>query len=302
MYQVFKQQYIFISISGVSHNVTHFVGHTKVGLSIGSHCKTEHSLICFRYLNDVGDHHLRKANETIQLVNCEISHNTEEAILVNAPYWDVYSSNISEITFMINNSLITDNGRGIHQFSRDLRSSNNLFHWILQDNSIERNNAGGFDVSLPYVWQYNENFTHSLYLANNTWRSNEKFAFVVDGHFAQFNLTKNVFSDNQCKSGLISIRGMEKKMKIDRNRIERNTGTFMIEFRADSQSEILGEVEAKMFENEIKNNRFRSGFTKGFHQVYNTPSFVVGFHGIQKVSVNRNLFGNNALDYELLAG
>lgn len=37
-------------------------------------------------------------------------------------------------------------------------------------------------------------------------------------------------------------------------------------------------------------------------QVYNTPSCVIGFHGIQKVNVNRNLFGNNGLDYELVAG
>jgi hypothetical protein len=37
-------------------------------------------------------------------------------------------------------------------------------------------------------------------------------------------------------------------------------------------------------------------------QVYNKPSCVIGFHGIQKVNVNRNLFGNNILDYELVAG
>uniref|UniRef100_A0A1V1FT29 Putative CTL17 isoform B n=1 Tax=Reticulitermes speratus TaxID=60591 RepID=A0A1V1FT29_9NEOP len=255
-----------------------------------------------RYLNEIGDHFLRKSNESIQLFGCDISYNTEEAVFVHSPFWDVHYSNISEITVMINNSLITDNGRGIFQFSRDLRSSNNLFHWILQDNSIERNKGGGFDVSLPYVWQYNENFTHSLYLKNNTWRNNKQFGFVIDGHFAQLNLTHNTFEDNQCKSGLISIRGMEKRMRIAYNHIRKNTGVYMVEFRADSQSEILGEVDARFYENEVKDNHFRTGVTRGFHQVYNTPSYVIGFHGIQKVNVNRNLFGNNGLDYELVAG
>lgn len=97
-----------------------------------------------------------------------------------------------------------------------MRSSNNLFHWILFDNSIERNNGGGFDVSLPYVWQYNENYTHTFFLSNNTWRDNRNFGFVIDGHFAALNLTKNIFDSNQCRTGLISIRGMEKRMNIYR--------------------------------------------------------------------------------------
>jgi hypothetical protein len=74
--------------------------------------------VCFRYLNEIGDHFLRKSNESIQLFGCDISYNTEEAVFVHSPFWDVHYSNISEITVMINNSLITDNGRGIFQFSR----------------------------------------------------------------------------------------------------------------------------------------------------------------------------------------
>lgn len=75
-------------------------------------------LVCFRYLNEIGDHFLRKSNESIQLFGCDISYNAEEAVFVHSPFWDVHHSNISEITVMINNSLITDNGRGIFQFSR----------------------------------------------------------------------------------------------------------------------------------------------------------------------------------------
>ncbi|XP_031785209.1 protein bark beetle isoform X2 [Nasonia vitripennis] len=255
-----------------------------------------------RYLDECGDHYLRKANESIQLINCEISHNYEEAIFVNSPHWNVFNSNISEISIHINNTLITDNGRGIIQYSRDMRQSNNLFHWVIKDSTIERNQAGGFEVALPYVWQYNENFTHSIYMDNNTWQANEQFGFVVDGHFATFNMSRNRFDGNRCKTGLISVRGMEKRMKIEANKIERNSGSFMVEFKADSQSEIMGDIDARFMFNEVKGNNKGIVASRGFHQMFDSPTYVVGFHGIQKVRVNRNLFGENSLDYELLAG
>ncbi|XP_045768313.1 protein bark beetle isoform X2 [Maniola jurtina] len=255
-----------------------------------------------RFLNEIGDHFLRKANETMKIINCEIAHNTEEAIYINTPFWDIHESNITEITLMINNSLITDNGKGIHHFARDLRSSNNLYHYIMQDNTFERNKYGGFDISLPYVWQYNENFTHSVYSYNNTWRSNNKFGFVIDGHFASVNITKNVFTDNNCKTGLISIRGMEKKMKIDGNLIENNNGQNMVEFSMDSQSEIMGFVYAVFVYNQVKNNRHVTLVNRGALTRSAEPTYVIGFKGIQKVKVSRNLFGNNALQYTLVAG
>lgn len=85
-----------------------------------------------RYLGDLSELFLRKANESIKLTHCEISHNRHEAIFVHAPFWDVHVSNISEVTIHLNNSLVTSNGRGIRQYSKDLRSSNNLFHYVVQ--------------------------------------------------------------------------------------------------------------------------------------------------------------------------
>lgn len=257
-----------------------------------------------RYLNELGDHFLRKANESIKLFSSDISHNEREAIFVHSPHWDLHKSNISEVTFMINNSLITDNGRGIYQFSRDMRASNNLFHYIFQDDTIERNHAGGLVLNLPYVWQYNENFTHSVYMSNVTWRLNSNFEINIDGHFAQVNITRTVFSDNQCKTGLISLRGMEKKMLIDYNRIERNNGVFIVDFGLDSQSEILGEVPAKFVYNEFKGNKFYTNLRGGVGilQTSAEPTSVVRFKGIQKVKFNRNLFSDNNLEYLLIAG
>lgn len=117
-----------------------------------------------RYLGEKGEHFLRKANESLLLRNSDISFNKEEAVFIHAPFWDVHVSNLSEITLHINRSTVADNGRGIRQFSKDLRSSNNLFHYVLQDTAVERNAAGGMEITLPYVWQYNENFTHSVFL------------------------------------------------------------------------------------------------------------------------------------------
>ncbi|KAK0090170.1 hypothetical protein PV325_002595 [Microctonus aethiopoides] len=255
-----------------------------------------------RYLDELGNHYFRKANESIRLINCEISYNEKEAIYINSPHWNIFESNISEISIHINKTLITDNGEGVVQFSRDIRQSNNLFHWLIQDSSIERNARGGLNLLLPYVWQYNENFTHSLYFGNNTWRNNRLFQFIIDGHYASLNMTYNIFDNNHCKDGLISIRGMEKKMKFDHNRIEKNSGTYMVEFKVDSQSEIIGEIPAHFHFNEIKNNYYNIIINRDIYKIYNRPTYVVGFHGIQKVYINRNLFGDNMLDYELLAG
>jgi hypothetical protein len=263
-----------------------------------------------RYLGEKGEHFLRKANESMLMRNCEINYNKEEAVFIHAPFWDVHVSNISEVTLHINRSSVADNGRGIRQFSKDLRSSNNLFHYVLQDTSVERNTAGGMEISLPYVWQYNENFTHSVWLGNNTWSKNEKFGIVIDGHYAGINVTGNKFVDNNCLNGLMAFRGMEKKLKIEENFFLSNIGRFMVEFNSDSQSEILGEVFAVFRYNELKDNRVEGrkikpggrSFFRGTRSNPIDPTCVIGFGGVQQVQIFRNLVSGNLQDYDLVAG
>ena len=210
--------------------------------------------------------------------------------------------NLSEIAIHINDSLITDNGKGIYQFSRDARHSNNLFHWIMQDSTIETKQARRLRGANFRTYGSTTRISRTpLYFGNNTWRNNEQFAFIVDGHYATLNVSHNRFEGNRCKTGLISVRGMEKKMQIDNNRIESNTGIYMAEFKAVSQSEIVGDVDARFHYNEIKRNSYDLA-RMGPRRTDDSPSYVVGFHGIQKVQINRNLFGENSLDYELLAG
>ncbi|CAD7000236.1 unnamed protein product [Ceratitis capitata] len=267
-----------------------------------------------RYVGDNGEYYLRKANESIKILNSEISSNFREAILVKSPYWDVTYSNISEVTIHVNSSMITQNGHGIRQFSKDLRSSNNLFHYVVQDTTVEDNAFGGFQVALPYVWQYNENFTHSVYFGNSTWQRNRNFFIDVSGHYTVFNITSNVFLSNQCPRSLITLDGMEKRIKFDYNRIESNNAKFIMELRADSLSEILGEVPALIAYNTIKGNsidtmagNFRMAPMRHFRPrkirpQNRLPSAVVRLDGIQNVRLYRNLIAENEMDYNLVAG
>ncbi|XP_048517043.1 protein bark beetle isoform X2 [Dendroctonus ponderosae] len=256
-----------------------------------------------RHLDELGNHFLRSSNETMVFINCEITHNLHEAFFVHSPNWDLHRSNLSQVVIMLNKTSISDNGKGIYQFSRDMRASNNLFHYVLQDNTIERNKGDGFNIALPYVWQYNENFTHFVYMDNNTFVNNRNFAVDIDGHFAEVNLTSNVFKENKCSNGLLTMKGMEKKLRIWNNRFLDNNCKHVVLFSCNSQSEIVGSIPAVFIYNELRNNKYvNMGRSFGVLQKSQDPRFVVGFKGIQKVNINRNLFASNALEYQLLAG
>lgn len=157
-------------------------------------------------------------------------------------------------------------------------------------------------MALPYVWEYNENFTHSVYMDNNSWTNNRNFEIIIDGHFAIVNITNNVFKENKCKGGLFAIKGMEKKLLITRNEFTNNNGLYVVQFSCNSQSEIIGNVPAVFTYNELRNNKYFLKGRSGIFQSSGDPTCVVGFRGIQKVIINRNLLSDNNLDYQLVAG
>lgn len=252
-----------------------------------------------RFLSPDGDHYLRKANETIQLIGCEISHHRQEAILVQTPFRDVGRYPLAEIKYIINFTSVLDNERAIVQTGRDLRDSNNLFHWVLQNNTVRDNRNGGLDVRLSYVWQYNENYTHSVFVSRCHFQANRNFALAVDGHFARVNVTDNVLEDNDARPGLISLRGMEKQLFVLRNVIRRNAADYMVEFNVDSQSDILGHVSAYLSRNVIRDNWPHARAAGKPHPV---ASYSVAMKGVQKVNITENILVNAAMDYELLAG
>lgn len=183
---------------------------------------------------------------------------------------------------------------------RDVRESNNLFNWVFESVVME-NNAGGVSLSLPYVWKFNENFTHSVYVNESSFTKNTGFGFTVDGHFSRVNITFSTFEDNTCKQGVLAMRGMEKEMFIYDNKIRRNVGTFMVEFNMDSQSGILGDVFAYFEYNIVQSNRHNPLEGIGA-RTYQPASTAIAVKGLQKVNITHNLLGDNEMDYELLAG
>lgn len=165
---------------------------------------------------------------------------------------------------------------------------------------MERN-AGGVLLSLPYVWKFDENFTHSVYVNDSSFSKNTGFGFVVDGHFARINITFSNFRENTCKHGVLAIRGMEKEMFIYDNKIEKNIGTFMVEFNMDSQSNILGDVSAYFEYNVLQKNSHMPVEDIG-SRTFQPASTAIAIKGLQKVNITHNLLGENEMDYELLAG
>ncbi|CAG0896137.1 unnamed protein product [Darwinula stevensoni] len=267
--------------------------------------KNRHALSAIhynKYLSDGKDHYLRALKGYVRFVDSSLSTNDEEVVFIHTPFREMdFGANMSEFFYMFNRTLFTENRKGIVQFSRDARESNNLFDWVFRDDTFEGNKEGGINVFLPYVWQYNENYTHAVFLHNNTFRDNKRFEVVVDGHFARMDVTQNSLENNQCGAGLFAVRGMEKQMHISENLINNNIGQYMVEFNIDSQSETSGMVPANFRRNTVTNNRF---VTKARIRIvgYEPASYTVGLKGVQKINITHNIFDHNDLDYQLLAG
>lgn len=66
-------------------------------------------------------------------------------------------------------------------------------------NSFERNLKDGIKLTLPYLYSYDENITHIVIINNNTFVHNSNLRVHIGGHFAKFNLTRNVIQNNICK-------------------------------------------------------------------------------------------------------
>jgi hypothetical protein len=178
----------------------------------------------------------------------------------------------------------------------------------MRDNIVDRNKEGGFQVSLPYVWQYNENHTHSVHFQNITFIHNQNFETLISGHFSKVTIVESIFENNNCKHGVFTLSGMEKEMMIFNNRFSSNQASHVVQFDSDSQSEILGQVQAYFVRNTVKLNRVNPAYHRDHsyrtlnNATYQPLSYALGMKGLQKINVTNNLFGDNQLDYELLAG
>ncbi|XP_035215433.1 protein bark beetle-like, partial [Stegodyphus dumicola] len=252
-----------------------------------------------RDVSDYGDHFHRYTNETILITNTDISYSRSEAMFVWTPFWDPYIKNLAEINYTIINCTMLENSKVLLHYSRDIRNSNNLFHWTINNTLIENNAEGGIDIRLPYVWQYSENFTHSFAMHNCSLRRNRGFEFSISGHFARINISQNIFENNICKKGILSFLGMEKELLIEDNFISNNSAAHGIEFNLQSHANKFGVVPASFRRNIVTHNLdIGSGQKFG----YQPTSYAVGIRGVQLINITRNLFENINMQFELLAG
>lgn len=259
------------------------------------------------YNRDIGIHneyYHRYSNESIVIANNLIERSKKEALFVNSPFYDPLEFSLAEINFTLINNSIVQNNRGIVQFSRDIRNSNNLFHWTINQTQFTHNDGTGIMIRLPYVWQFNENFTHSVSINHNLFVQNNNFQFVIDGHYTRLNVTHNTFKKNTCPEGLVKIAGMEKALLFEENSIENNQGPFMVLFDIQSHADKFGLVPANVRRNTIQLNKdilIDLPSDGESVEMYQPRSYTVAVKGVQYINITRNLFQNPNLQYEFLA-
>ncbi|VVC30467.1 Hypothetical protein CINCED_3A021775 [Cinara cedri] len=245
-----------------------------------------------------GQYYLRALNETLYLYDCDISYNKNEGLLISEiePFSFPFNHlNKSHIHINVSSSILADNGQIISHHCKNTQNSLNVFKLELFGNSFERNLKDGIQLTLPYLYSYNENLTHIVIIDNNTFIHNSNLRVNIGGHFTKLNITRNIIQNNICKDGLIMITGMEKYMLIWKNIISSNTGDFMIMFNIKSQCEIMSSVFALFRENMFKSNS-RSFTTR-------SNSALIIFDGIQNVKIDRNLMSSsNTMNYNIIAG
>ncbi|XP_074593530.1 C-type lectin domain-containing protein bark beetle [Brevipalpus obovatus] len=261
-----------------------------------------HSFSSNHYNRDIGldgNFYHRHSNETILMINNNFLENNQEAIFIDSPHYDPGNYALAEINYTLINNKFQGNGGVI--LHRDLNqfSSNNLFHWTLNNTVFEGNKNGGFIIRLPYVWQYNENYTHTINIHNNTFSGNRNFEFIVDGHYADFNMSRNTFNENTCRSGLISITGMEKAMLIQHNSFTNNVGRYIVEFNVDSHTDKFGLVRAYFRHNRLLDNQDQRKSRSLDH--HNPASYTLALRGVQYINITRNLIRNPSLHFEFIA-
>lgn len=264
-------------------------------------------------------YNFRFANETTNITNNIFDLNHFSCISVSSDNYEPSQENTignlipaSEIHYNILANQIQRNRDGIRQFNRDLRQAHNVFHWSINDTLFQGNRGGGINIVLPYFWRYDRNLSHTIEINNNTFLRNNLHELVIDGHFVIMNMTKNVFRENKCKTGLISLMGMEKLMSIRNNIMEQNTCNKIVEINIQSHADKLGYLSAEFKYNSIRfNRRSHINSSYGLTSMQRHSKLIAPLHplaidhalslrGIQLVNITRNLFNNPDLRYELV--
>lgn len=285
---------------------------TKNGIGL----KFRHPSFAFdRYTN----FNRRYANESINITNNVIDSNYFSAIFIGSEdhetSYDTLNKTLpaSEIHYNVQSNKIRRNKDGLRQYDREIRHSNNVFHWSISENIFEHNRGGGINILLPYFWKYDANLSHTIDIDFNSFVKNNQFDLTIDGHYAVVNLTRSTFKDNKCRNGMVSFIGMEKRTMMSRNTIEQNICNRIVEFNIYSHADKLGVLPAQFEYNSLRFNRkplINSTYT-AYSSSFKHPGlldklhpfagdYALGLTGIQLINITRNRFVNPELRYELV--
>ena len=215
---------------------------------------------------------------------------------------------VGAIAYLIKNTKIKFNQKGIHAEHNHVDFANNVWKWNLSRVEIHDNEAGGFEVELPRVNNIFERQTHAVEVQQCNMHNNRNFAFGVDGYFAAVKIAHNTFKENNCLRGVVRLTGMEKELYFGFNLIENNYGKYAVDFDLKGHSEYLENVNGVFEYNTIVNNyhQFRS---YDLATTQTPTTFAVAMRGVQNITANRNILDNTGgvlrpqkLQYELVAG
>ncbi|XP_067681580.1 protein bark beetle-like [Haliotis asinina] len=250
--------------------------------------------------------------ETFVFERINVFHSRKEAMYMPSvtkynedyvPTWEEMTipQKVATIEYTIDQCHFLDNEYGILAEHNHVDFANNVWHWTVKRTDIMNVNNGGFEVELPRVNDEGGGVKkHKILFQDNVAKNNKKFAFTVAGYYANVSIRSNTFTNNLCRKGLMTISGMEKDMYIYSNKIESNSGTYMIDLDIISHSEYSNTVSGLMELNEIKGNNYFPGQVAPGSE-YSPKTFTVAFRGLQSMKARRNLFENPDLGFELVA-
>ena len=257
----------------------------------------------------------RVLNLTFHVMNSLGESNKDDFLIGESGYQiydlvpNVKKGPLSRINITFENSVFELNYGGIRSIYRYHEYSNSIFNYEIRNNKFTNNHQSMLKIFLPRIYRFAsknhyQNFSHTLNIRNNQFSFNSLFGLSIDGYYAQINITKNQFNDNQCRLGLVKLSGSEKHFFIYSNRIYSNTASFIFDLEATSHADNSLDYPSLLVENEINSNVKPQIFIKSrdlskLLAANYAVSYTIALRGIQNCTINKNYL-ENSFDYELV--
>ncbi|XP_029656084.1 protein bark beetle-like isoform X1 [Octopus sinensis] len=260
--------------------------------------------------NDKQELYFRFGEESIRLDYVDILNSRTRAMYV--PSVTKYHENfiptyeeltrpqrVGTISYVMTWCRFQGNRQAIKAEHNHVEFANNVWKWHITHSSIKDNMDGGLEIELPRVNDVEEHLKHSVEISHTMFEMNKNFAFIVNGYFADVNISHSIWKNNICRLGLFDLIGMEKNVSMVLNVFDKNTCKYIVNFDINSHYEYMYPIVGNFSYNKLYDNGL--GTETGGDE--NLPSsFAVALKGLQQMVLNRNLFQNPKLRYEFIAG